>query len=187
MDLLALSRAALVAASGPVSAVSTSDMSRPTPCGSWDLASLVGHMVAHNRGWVRAAAGEPADGSVWDSLSEPPSAFPASCAAVSEAFAACTLDRLDVYAYGQLSLSTALRMHIVDYVIHGWDVATSLGAPFEVSPDLAAAAYEIMLAFPDGPRPNKAFGVKVPVPPTATVMDKFLGYVGRDPAWKPSV
>ena len=184
MDLLALSRSALSAASVPVAAVSSSDLSRPTPCGTWPLSDLVGHMVAHNLGWSASASGAPVDGSVWDSLSYPVSSFASSCSSVSDAFAACTLDRLDVYGYGRISLETALRMHIVDYVIHGWDVAASLGIPFAISSDLAASAYEIMLSFPDGPRPNKAFGVKVPVPASASTMDQFLGYVGRDPSWR---
>jgi uncharacterized protein (TIGR03086 family) len=141
-------------------------------------------MVAHNLGWAASAIGTPVGASVWDSLSHPALEFPSSCAAVSDAFEGCTLDRLDVYSYGQISLSTALRMHIVDYVIHGWDVAAALGVPFEVSSDLASAAYEIMLGFPDGPRPNKAFGVKVSVSSSASALDQFLGYVGRDPAWR---
>jgi hypothetical protein len=74
-------------------------------------------MVAHNRGWTLAASGQPADGSVWDDLSLPLSDFAASSSAVTAAFAAYSLERLDVYGYGQLSLSTALRMYIVDYVI----------------------------------------------------------------------
>jgi len=182
-DLLDLSRQALAAAAIPVAAVSTSDLSRPTPCGDWDLSSLLGHMTAHNRGWAASALGTPADASVWDSVAYDDT-FDASCAAVSAAFESCSLERLDVYGYGSISLNTALRMHIVDYVIHGWDVAAALGLPYSVDHALASAAYDIMRTFPDRPRPNKAFGVKVPVPPSAPPLDQLLGYVGRDPDWR---
>lgn len=183
MNLLALSRSALAGAAVPVAAVSSSDLSRPTPCGDWSLSELIGHMVAHNQGWAASASGAPVGASIWDSVAYS-AAFASSSAEVSAAFEACTLDRLEVYGYGSIPLSTALRMHIVDYVIHGWDVAAAVGVPFSVSDELAAAAYEIMLAFPDKPRPNKAFGVKVPVPSSGSVLDQFLGYVGRDPAWR---
>jgi uncharacterized protein (TIGR03086 family) len=183
MNLLALSRQALAASSAPVARVSSSDLSRPTPCGDWDLGSLIGHMVAHNRGWAAAASGKPAGAPLWDSVSYSPD-FAGSASAASTAFEACALDRLEVHGYGRISLDTALRMHVVDYVIHGWDVAASLGVPFDVDASLAAAAYDIMRAFPDSPRPNKAFGVKVTVPSAAPVLDQFLGYVGRDPAWR---
>ena len=184
MTLLSLSTRALEASCAAVALVTPADLSRPTPCGDWTLSQLIGHMVAHNRGWTLAASGQPADGSVWDDLSLPSSDFAASCSAVTAAFAACSLERLDVYGYGQLSLSTALRMHVVDYVIHGWDVAASLGMPFSVDEDLAVSAFDIMKTFPDRPRPTPAFGVKVPVPATASSLDQFLGYVGRDPAWR---
>ena len=183
MNLRSLSRQALDAAAVPVAAVSTSDLSAPTPCGSWDLASLLGHMVAHNLGWAASALGTPVGAAVWDSV-EYSDSFAASAASVSDAFASCTLDRLDVYGYGSISLNTALRMHIVDYVIHGWDVAASLGVPYAVDPALVSSAYEIMLGFPDMPRPNRAFGLKVPVPAAAPALDHLLGYVGRDPGWR---
>jgi uncharacterized protein (TIGR03086 family) len=182
-DLHSLSRRALDAAAVPVAAVSSSDLSRPTPCADWDLASLIGHMIAHNRGWAASAVGAPAGASVWDSV-EYSDAFDTSAFEVSEAFSACTLNRLDVYGYGSISLNTALRMHIVDYVIHGWDVAAALGLPYSVDPALASSAYDIMRSFPDNPRPNKAFGVKVSVASSASTLDQLLGYVGRDPAWR---
>lgn len=185
MNLLALSRAALAAAAVPVASVTSADLSRPTPCGSWSLAELLGHMVAHNLGWAASAAGTPVGVAVWDSVSYPASDFAASASAVTAAFAA-SVDPMEVYGYGRLRLSTALRMHIVDYVIHGWDVAASLGLPFTVDTGLAEDAYQIMLEFPDGPRPSKAFGVKVPVPSSAPVLDQFLGYLGRDPEWRPT-
>lgn len=183
MNLLPLSRQALAASAVPVALVSTSDVSRPTPCGDWDLGSLIGHMIAHNRAWALSASGTPADGSVWDSVAYSDS-FASTASDVSAAFEKCDLDRLDVYGYGRISLDTALRMHIVDYVIHGWDVAASIGVPFEVDASLVEAADDIMRAFPDSPRPNRAFGVKVPVPSSAPVLAQFLGYVGRDPSWR---
>src|SRR5262249_6450878 len=107
MNLLPLSRSALSAAAVPVAAVSTSDLSRPTPCGTWDLSSLISHMIAHNRGWTASALGGPAGAEVWDSVAYSDS-FDASASEVSAAFESCALERLDVYGYGSIPLSTAL-------------------------------------------------------------------------------
>ena len=57
-------------------------------------------------------------------------AYRSSAPGVIEAFAQPRLpEKIEVYGYGTLPMRTVLGMHIVDYVVHGWDVARAIGSP----------------------------------------------------------
>ena len=44
----------------------------------------------------------------------------------------------------------AMGFHFVDYAVHGWDVAASLGVPYELPADVVAAVLPLALFVPDG-------------------------------------
>jgi uncharacterized protein (TIGR03086 family) len=186
MDRATICARILTATGEIVAAVRPEQLDGPTPCGAWTLRQLLGHMVGHNVGWAAAAAGDPVGAEAWDRLdvTDPAAEYDAAAAAVAAAFAAPAADPIEVYGYGTLPLSTGMAMHIVDYVVHGWDVARSIGYRWHYDEELVDAAYRIMLRFPTS-RPNKAFDVIVPVADDAPVTDKLMAYVGRDPQWSP--
>jgi uncharacterized protein (TIGR03086 family) len=71
-------------------------------------------------------------------------------------------------------------------VVHGWDVARSLGVPFELDPDVVQAALRIAQAVPDGERrlePGAAFRPGLAAPPDATPLDRIVSALGRSPRW----
>ncbi|GAA0803132.1 TIGR03086 family metal-binding protein [Spirilliplanes yamanashiensis] len=71
-----------------------------------------------------------------------------------------------------------------ELLIHGWDLARAVGAPYSADP-AALAVSESM--FPDdeaGGTPGM-YGPRVPVPPDASPLDRVIGLSGRDPAWTP--
>ena len=43
-----------------------------------------------------------------------------------------------------------MDFHFIDYVVHGWDVAATLGIPFELPADVLTAALPLALFVPDG-------------------------------------
>lgn len=171
-----------------VAAVRPEHLDNPTPCGPWKLGELLGHMVGHNHGFAAAANGTPVGGEVWDRLdiTDPAAEYNESAAAVSAAFGSPSADPVEVYGYGTLPVSIAINMHIVDFVVHGWDVARSIGWEWDYDEELVDIAYRTMLRFPNPGRPSKAFDVIVPVPDEAPVTDRLMGYVGRDPQWSPN-
>jgi uncharacterized protein (TIGR03086 family) len=186
MDRIGLDRRVLAWSSEVIESVTPSDLGNPTPCGAWTLADLIGHMIAHNRGFAAGLRRTPVGAEVWDSLALPDdfhAAYAASAAELTSAFEAPGgPEEIEVFGFGMKKIPSVLGMHIIDFVVHGWDVARSIGSPVMPADDLSAAAYEIMLEFP-GKRPNKAFGVIVPVPDDAPVGDRLMGFVGRDPQW----
>jgi uncharacterized protein (TIGR03086 family) len=189
MDLRDLDRRALEQADGFIAAVTAEDLARPTPCAGWTLEVLLRHMVSHNHGFAAAARGEPAQRSVWEDASlgeDPYQAYQESAAAVTAAFGAPdVLERkLEVYGYGVFSAPTAISMHFVDFLVHGWDVARAIGSPGELDEEVSAQALRIALRWPYH-RPDKAFGEKVDVPEDAPAHQRLVGYLGRRPDWTP--
>lgn len=182
----ALDRQALDWSAQVVAEVRDADLDNATPCGDWTLRELLGHMIAHHHGFAAACAGKPVGGEVWDRVSydgDLQEAYPRAVAEVGAAFDDPELlERVEVFGYGTLPAQTALAMHIVDFVVHGWDVARAIGYTGTPDEQLTADAYAIMQLFPKD-RPSKAFGVMVPVGDNAPVIDQFVGYVGRDPNW----
>ncbi len=188
LDRFALDRAALAWAGEIVAQVRPEHLDGRTPCGAWTLRELLGHMIAHNHGFTASAHDAPVGGEVWDLLDfdgEARAAYDSSAAALNAAFAGPLPQKLEVYGYGAFPIATVLGMHIVDFVVHGWDVARAIGSDQSPEESLTEAAYQIMLQFPTG-RPSKAFDVMLPVPDDAPVVDRLMAYVGRDPQWSPA-
>ena len=80
----------------------------------------------------------------------------------------------------------AIGFHFVDYVVHGWDVARSIGAPFELPRDVIEAVLPIAFAVPDGEfrtEEGSPFRRAVAVDDEASDMDRILAHLGRSPAW----
>jgi uncharacterized protein (TIGR03086 family) len=80
----------------------------------------------------------------------------------------------------------AISFHFIDYLVHGWDVARSLGIDYELEPELLAAALPIAQAVPDGGLRQAGavpFAPGIPVTGDLSVMDQIVAMLGRSPAW----
>lgn len=199
-DIRPLHRRAVLASVDVVSAVTAHDLSKPTPCVGWSLADLLTHMTVQHCGFVAAARGRGADPAVWqpDTVADavavdPVGSYSAAAAAVIDAFA--EEDVLDAaFALPEFGpgatfpASVAIGFHFVDYVVHGWDVARTIDRPFELPPDVLAAALPFAFAVPDGDfrvGDNAVFGPAIaPVMP-ANDLDRILAHLGRSPQWTP--
>jgi hypothetical protein len=81
----------------------------------------------------------------------------------------------------------AIGFHFVDYVVHGWDVARSIGTSLELPDDVIAAALPVALAVPDGEFRAAAgapFQPAVGGDESAAGLDRILLHLGRSPAWQ---
>jgi hypothetical protein len=73
----------------------------------------------------------------------------------------------------------------VDYVVHGWDVARTLGLRYDLEPAVLAAALPIARSVPDGQsrrRPGASFTPQVAVT-IGSKLDHIVGLLGRWPGW----
>lgn len=177
-----------------VSGLTAEDLGRATPCADWTLGELLAHMIVQHYGFAAAAVGRGADPAVWQvcPLGDDPAADYAEAADyVLAVFAADgVLDR--DFALPEISASIAfpgthaISFHLIDYVVHGWDVARSLGTGFDPDPDLLRFAWRVARAVPDGPKrlePGAAFRPSLPAPDGAGLLDRVLSALGRSPSW----
>jgi uncharacterized protein (TIGR03086 family) len=172
-----------------VARVTSEHLDAPTPCAEWTLRELLVHMTGNNNGFADAAEGRPADPDVWtgrtigdDVVGE----YQKSAQRVHAAFSADgVLDRrFDVHGFGSYPATTAIGMHFVDYLTHGWDVARAIGVPDEPDADLCAAVLDMGRRWPQGSwGPGAPFGEQVAVAPDASPQDRMLGFLGRSPRW----
>lgn len=187
-----------------VGSVVESDFDRPTPCDGWNLFDLLAHMTVQHRGFAAAARGSGADSAVWrvdsvvdDVRSDPRGAYSEAAHDVLTAFATDGAGdapfALPEFGEGAVFPGEmAIGFHFVDYVVHGWDVAASLGLPYELPSAVVDAVLPLVLAVPDdGDFRAMAGSPFAPALPAAGVdgsdgLDRILRHLGRDPHWAQS-
>ena len=180
-----------------VSAIRDDQWDLPTPCTQWTVRQLLAHMIRENRGFAAAAGGETADRSPWTSPigTDPRVDYAASAEQVVAAFGAeGVLDGtfwLPLINDSMVFPATqAVSFHLLDYLVHGWDVAVSIGRPLAFPDDVVPAVREIAdREVRDGPRrhrPGATFAPALPTTATAPVLDQLLAFLGRDPDWRPA-
>ncbi|GLY48994.1 hypothetical protein [Lentzea sp. NBRC 102530] len=76
----------------------------------------------------------------------------------------------------------AVGFHLIDHVVHGWDVARSLGLDHRLAPELAEPALRIALSVLDAGRgePGAPFAPAVPANEDDP-LHRNLAAVGRAP------
>lgn len=192
-------RIAVVASIDVVANVTFDDLDSPTPCAGWDLADLLTHMTVQHKGFAAAARGLGADLAVWvpatvaDAVrADPRGAYAAAANDVLDAFSADgVLDAtFALPEFGQDAAvpgSMAIGFHFVDYVVHGWDVARSLGVPFVLPAEVLGTVLPLALAVPDGEfrdTANSPFAHAVSPAHGASDLDRVLRHLGRSPDWR---
>jgi uncharacterized protein (TIGR03086 family) len=194
-DLRPLDAAAVRLCGSVVQRITPADLGRPTPCAGWAVRDLLAHLTGQHLGFAAAAEGRGADPAAWQPrpAADPVAAHADSVERVLAAFTAeGVLDRpFDLPDFGpgaRFPGARAIAFHTLDYAVHGWDVARSLGRPYALPDDLAAACLRLARLVPDGEgrrAPGAAFAPGLDVPAGSDALTETLLRLGRDPAWAP--
>jgi uncharacterized protein (TIGR03086 family) len=193
-DIRDLDRRALATTVGIVGAVRGDQLDLPTPCAEWTLRELLGHMIGQHYGFAAAARGETSDLSVWASRPAGADLHAAYAAAVADVTAAFAGDGMlerrlwlpEIRDGARFPAAMAIGFHFLDYVVHGWDVARSIGSDPGFDADLVSAALAGAVQVPEGEArlaPGAAFRPGIPVSEGAAEMDRLLAVLGRSPGW----
>lgn len=192
-EVVELDRRAVRASMAAVERVRDADLDRPTPCSTWSLRELLAHMTAQHAGFAAAAAGRGTDPAAWvvRAADDPVSAYAGTAERVLAAFAE---DGVEVRQFALPELSStrtfpgaqAIGFHLVDFVVHAWDVSRSIGIELELDPATLAATDVIARSVPDGPSrlaPRSVFAPAVAASAADPTLDQIVAHLGRSPHW----
>ncbi|MEV6713686.1 TIGR03086 family metal-binding protein [Lentzea sp. NPDC051208] len=171
-----------------VSRVSADDLGRRTPCAEWTLADLLAHMTAQHHGFAAAARGTGGDLAAWEVRPAGSAGYAEAAEDVLAAFAEPEVPQRE-FALPEFGASfpavQAVSFHLIDYVVHGWDVARSLGLGYRLAPEVAEPALRIARAVPDG---DTRLAPGAPFKPAVDEngqdpLRRILAALGRSPDW----
>jgi uncharacterized protein (TIGR03086 family) len=193
-ELLDRHRAVIRASMAVVSRVHGDDLDRPTPCVEWTLADLLAHMTAQHRGFAAAARGQGGDPAAWQVHPLGPDAATSYATAAEDVLAAFAspVEEFELPEFQPVShfpAAQAIGFHLIDYVVHGWDVARSLGLDYQLPPDVAGPALQIALSVPNGDNrlaPDSPFAPALAAGVDADPLRRILTALGRSPEWPKS-
>ncbi|KQP78302.1 hypothetical protein ASF37_06955 [Aeromicrobium sp. Leaf289] len=77
------------------------------------------------------------------------------------------------------------QFYTADVFMHTWDLARASGQDVDLDADRCAAMLAGMQPIEEMLRASGQYGPAVPVPDDASVQDRFVAFIGRDPAWAP--
>jgi uncharacterized protein (TIGR03086 family) len=178
--------------SGLIRGVRDDQLTAPTPCEGRSLGALLDHVDGLALAFAAAAAKTPLDGG--------PSADASRLGLdwrqrIPERLDALALAWRDESAWQGVTRAGGIEMSgeeaglvaLDEVVIHAWDVAAASGQSFTCPPPLLEAVYQfVSAAVAENPNGTPGlFGPPVPVPASASLLDRLVGLTGRDPGWRP--
>jgi len=166
------------------------ELAGPTPCGDWDLRTLLNHTIL----WTSYSAERRAHG---ESVAEELMAKDFTAEPGFRQDYEAQLDRAvrawsdpgtwegDIGVMGDATpAADVAAMLIMELALHGWDVARATGQDYTCDEAVAQALIQTVEAQAELFRKYQGFADAVAVPADASTFDRALALSGRDPQWK---
>ncbi|MBW4061147.1 TIGR03086 family protein [Candidatus Saccharibacteria bacterium] len=160
-----------------IAGVRLGQLQLPTPCPQYTVEALVSHTLS----WLNKFAVEAADPGA--EIDPAHYVLPTNAASDFHLHA----DQLVTALRQRPNHSPAGSMLLIEYIVHGWDIAVATAQPVTYSDSEAGAALTVAHAImrPEYRGPNSVFGYKVTPPPHAGITEQLVAFMGRSPRWTP--
>jgi uncharacterized protein (TIGR03086 family) len=157
--------------------VSPDQAQLPTPCGEFDVARLVDHLVGWAKSFEARLTGGTFEGDPNDyrAGADPAADFHDAAAAITGAYR----------DGGDSAEQLPVGVLLMECIVHGWDLATATGQPTDITPAEADRALEMgqQMLKPEYRGPGQPFGYEAQVSDSAGSVEKLVAFLGRSPDW----
>ncbi len=175
-----------------------SDPRAETPCGDWNYAQLLGHLVGGDRlfaGILTGTAKPPAGPRMAPDPDLPPPSASDYRDGVDRLTSLLSEDSIKSGTFqapvGEITGLQVTILRSVEHFLHGWDLAKSSGASTTGLEPAAEAlngpARQLLGAVGETTiARRRPFGDPVPLEAGASGLDQLVAAFGRDPSWAPA-
>ena len=161
-----------------IAGVKSSQPGDSTPCGEWNVQTLIAHLVGGTgiaSGSLSGAGPEAPPQGTSHAV-----AFDAGAAKVLDsAKTPGVLDKTIASPLGDMPGGQLLAAFFMETLIHGWDLAKATGQNTDMPAELAETCYAMFGPKADEWRKSGAFGPRAEVAEDASAQVKLLGALGR--------
>ncbi len=160
----------------------TRDWGSPAPVPGWTARDVVGHLVEWFPAFLSGGGITlPAGSTVAD---DPVAAWEHQVSAVQDLVESRGDESFTHPHAGTHRLADAVdRFYTADVFMHTWDLSRATGQRPGLDEDFAAVLLAGMQPIEELLRTSGQYGDPVPVAADAPVVDRLMGFIGRDPAW----
>ena len=164
---------------GVVGNLTADDLDRPTPCSEFTVRGVLEHMIGGATLFAAAYRGEtPAEPDLTDVLAGFGPALQNLFGALS---APGALEQKIAAPFGEVPGEGFARYIALDGLVHGWDLATATGQPYNPPDELVGEIEAYAREAVDSLRDGDAFSAAVEAAPDATPIERLAAYTGRRP------
>jgi uncharacterized protein (TIGR03086 family) len=162
-----------------VSGIRADQLDNPTPCRNFTVGGVLEHMIGGATMFAAAFRGvEPSQPDATDVLV----GFAPTLTELAEAMhSPGALDRTIRAPFGEVPGATFARFVVLDGLVHGWDLATATGQPYEPPEALVAEVRAFARQAVEPLRDGDTFAAAVEPPPSATPIQGLAAFTGRRP------
>lgn len=162
-----------------VGGISVDQLDQSTPCSMFTVRGVLEHMIGGASMFAAAFRGvEPRQPDTADVLAN----FGPALSDLAEAMhSPGALDRTIDAPFGKVPSATFARFVVLDGLVHGWDLATATGQPYEPVDALVLEVDSFARQAVDPLRDGDAFAEAVEPPSAATPIQRLAAFTGRRP------
>jgi uncharacterized protein (TIGR03086 family) len=165
------------------SGIAPDDLDAPTPCASFTVRGVLGHMIGGATQFAAEFRGDPAPAIVGD-LDQGADVVARAGSSLGGLMGAIrspgALERTITTPFGEMPGDAFARFLVLDGLVHGWDIATATGQAYEPSDALVAEADAFARqAIAPTMRDGDTFAAATEPPAGATPIERLAAFTGR--------
>jgi uncharacterized protein (TIGR03086 family) len=166
-----------------IKGVQPGDLAKPTPCSEFDVEALLNHVTGGLVMLTEAAKGGKPEIPSGDQVgSDPSGTYDERRVALLAALRQPgVLERTWEMPFGSMEGSMMASIAFMEHLTHGWDVAKATGQDTAMPTDLVQECMEVVSPMGAMLRTPGVCGPAVSVPDSASLQDRLIGFLGRQP------